>query len=74
MEKLGLAEMADLAVMRSKCNDLMWLKRQNKGSAGTFVVKLLIKKKGSLNSRKFLFSLKCKKMSSERETFFKKIN
>lgn len=55
MEKLGLAEMVDLAVMRSKCNDLMWLKRQNKGSAGTFVVRLLIKKRVPLTPGSFCF-------------------
>lgn len=39
MEKRALAQTVDLVVMRSKCNDLMWLKQQNKGSAGTFAVR-----------------------------------
>lgn len=65
--------MVDLVVMRSKCNDLMWLKRQNKGSAGTVVVKLLIKKGFPLTpGRLFFFSNV--KVSSERETFFKKVH
>lgn len=39
MEKWTLAQAFDLVVMKSKCNDLMWLKQQNhKGSAGTFAV------------------------------------
>lgn len=46
MEKRALAWTVDLVVMRSKCNDLMWLKKQNKGSAGTFAVMNSWRRKG----------------------------
>lgn len=58
MEKRALAWTVDLVVMRSKCNDLMWLKQQNKGSAGTFVVINARWKWVHFSSRKGLFCLK----------------